>query len=149
MKRISSRYTAFQKKGIFAFMLICLLLSGAEGLIENQWPIRLTGMLVMAGLFCIITAKANVGLVDEVFDNENSLIIRLGARRETIFISEISTVNVSTFHRPPKVTVTLIRRKEFGNKFAFLPQINFPFSGGSPIVNDLSQRVCETRKSTV
>jgi hypothetical protein len=80
-------------------------------------------------------------LVDEVWDDGDTLVIKNRAEEERIALSDIKNVSYSPFMNPPRVTLSLRRPTVFGDEITFgAPMRIVPFST-SPIINDLIDRI--------
>jgi hypothetical protein len=87
-------------------------------------------------------------LVDEVWDDGNSLIVKNKGVEERIPFSNIININYQSM-RPPRATLTLRQPSRFGTKIVFSPQTSLAFSLSefpahvfeNKIVNDLIQRI--------
>lgn len=85
-------------------------------------------------------------LVDEVWDDGDTLIIRNRNQEERVALWEISNVSYSIFVNPPRVTILLRRPSIFGKEISFSPPATFwPFSR-SPIVVELIERIDAKRR---
>ena len=89
--------------------------------------------------------KVISGLVDEVVDEGDALLVRNDHREERISLSDIAKVRYGSLFNPGKVTLTLSKPGAFGTEIAFLPPTRFfPFAG-SPAIQGLIKRVEATR----
>ena len=82
-------------------------------------------MILMAPLTAIIfygaVKKVALDLVEEVFDQGDSLLVRNKGREERIPLSDISEVS----YMASRVTLTLKKSSTFGAEIAFLPKTGF------------------------
>jgi len=85
-------------------------------------------------------------LVDEVWDDGDSLIVKNRGEEERIALADIKNVNYSPFLHPPRVVLSLRRNTAFGDQIAFCAPVRFvPFSS-SPVINDLINRIDAARQ---
>jgi hypothetical protein len=84
-------------------------------------------------------------LVDEVFDDGEHLVVRRGAQRERISLSDIAEVT-EFFRNPRRVTLKLVKPGTLGREITFVPAGKFwnQFSS-SPIARELNQRAAAAR----
>jgi len=84
-------------------------------------------------------------LVDEVWDNGDTLVVKNRGQEQRIALSDIKNVSYSPFINPPRVTLSLRRPTVFGDQITFSAPVRLvPFST-SPVINDLIERVDRAR----
>jgi hypothetical protein len=152
MRRISSGMTFFYKRIFpflwFGFLLVFIvvsLLAGPQPDAASALPF-LIGPLAMAFVGYLIFKKLIFDLVDEVFDEGDSLLVRNGTQQEHIALSDIMNVNYSPLVSPPRVTLSLRRPSSFGDKITFCAPVRFIPFATSPVIDDLIQRVDAARR---
>jgi hypothetical protein len=147
-RRISSRSTVVVKRVypilfvagvvlIFAMPLIGALTSDQS---PPLWFLIPAGLLVFV-VGWLIMKKLISGLVDEVFDEGDALLVKNNHREERIALSDIAGIRYGSLFNPGKVTVILRKPGIFGAEIGFLPPTRFfPFAG-SPVIRDLTKRI--------
>lgn len=154
MRRISSRYTFFYKRVFPALWCGGLIVIGAIAAYaamtkpsgKSFWPffIVLPIMLVLGYRFM---NKFVFDLVDEVWDDGNSLLVKNGGQSEHVALADITNVNYMTTMNPPRVVLSLRRKTLLGEQIAFCaPVYLVPFSS-SPAINDLIERIDRARRA--
>ena len=98
-------------------------------------------MILMAPFTAIISygaiKKVALELVDEVFDEGNSLLVRDKGQEERISLSDISSVS----YMASRVTLTLRKSSIFGAEIAFLPKTGFATFIKSAEMKDLIKKI--------
>ena len=85
-------------------------------------------------------------LVDEVWDDGDSLIVKNRGEEQRIALDDIKNVSYSPFMNPPRVVLSLRQPGVLGNQIAFCaPQRFMPFSR-SPIMDELIDRIDAARQ---
>ena len=154
MRRISSKMTFYYKRVypflFFGFILVFAAMPLISGLSLGQ--VSTAPFYIAPAIFAVLgyllIKKFFFGIVDEVFDVENALIIKNGNQEERIPLADIVNVNYSSmFIRPARVTLLLRRPGNFGNEITFAPPglINFLPFVKSPVVEELIQRIDAAR----
>jgi hypothetical protein len=101
----------------------------------------------MAVFGFFIMKKLVFDLVDEVWDDGNSLVVKNGGREQRIALTDIKNVSYSPFVNPPRATLSLRQPTVFGDQITFAAPVRFvPFST-SPIINDLIDRIDRARQT--
>lgn len=127
MKAISFKNSALFKRGIWltAAALVVFVVAPAAldgNLWRNPLPSAIAGGILCTALVYFFWKTQIHRLADEVLDCQDSLKVRRGRMEDTIPLSGISAVDVSSsggFHR---VTVRLRERSKLGGRIEFLPQ---------------------------
>jgi hypothetical protein len=151
MRRISSKMTFFYKRIFPAFWFGFLILFIAiplffGGTRDAPSPFFLIVPLIMFGFGYFVMKKLVFDLVDEVWDDGETLLIKNRGREERIALRDIKNVSHSTVINPPRVTLSVRQPTTFGDQIAFVAPVRFvPFST-SPIINDLIERVDHARQ---
>jgi hypothetical protein len=146
MTKISSGMMTFHKKifpaiwfGFLGVFFLVGVLTGAAG--ESAHFLIVPLVMGLSGF--ILMKKLLWNLVDEVWDCGDYLLIRNGDEEESIQLSNIMNISVSTATNPPRITLRLTHPSRFGNEIAFSPLMKFtlnPFAK-NPIAEDLTARV--------
>jgi hypothetical protein len=152
MRRISSKMTFFYKRIFpvfwFGFLILFIAIPLFFGGAQNgppPFPFLIVPLIMMAfGYF--VMKKLVFDLVDEVWDDGETLLIRNGGQEERVALRDIKNVSYSTVINPPRVTLSVRQPTTFGNQIAFVAPVRFvPFTT-SPIINDLIERVDHARQ---
>jgi hypothetical protein len=149
---LSFKSTALFKRGVWlsaaallAFVIAPAALSGE--LRSNPLPSVIAVSLALAAVVYFFWTTQAHRLADEVLDGEDSLKVRRGRIEETIPLSSVSAVDVTSrggFHR---ITIRLRRRTKLGRQIEFLPQAS---RWSNPVaikalVLDLAERARQAR----
>jgi hypothetical protein len=155
MIRISSRSTFFYKRIFpiiwFGFLAFFVCIGGANVIGKQQFvdliPL-IVGPLVMAIFGYFIMKLLVFDLVDEVWDCDESLLIRNKGREYQFPVSEFMSVGYTGFMNPPRITLSLRESSEdLGTEIAFIPPFRlFPYSM-PPLARDLMMRIDEARRA--
>jgi hypothetical protein len=146
MTKISSGMMTFHKKvfpAIWFGFLGLFLVVGTLTKASTESPLFLIVPLMMGFFGFILMKNLLWNLVDEVWDCGDYLLIRNGDDEESIQLSNIMNISVSTATNPPRITLRLTYPSRFGNEIAFSPLMKFtlnPFAK-NPIAEDLIARV--------
>ena len=97
--------------------------------------------VVMAGLGYVLFKNFIWPLADEVWDDGDTLIVRIGNQEERIALSEISDVSYSTYKNVPRVTLMLRQPSIFGPEIVFAPPATLLPFAGNPIIDELIERI--------
>jgi hypothetical protein len=129
---------------LILFIGVPLVLSLARNTAPPPPPFFIVPAIMIAAGYFVMKRLVFV-LVDEVWEDDNSLLIRNRGEEERVAFSDIKNVSYSPFVNPPRVTLSLRRSSVFGDDITFNAPIRFvPFSR-SPIVLDLIDRVDRAR----
>jgi hypothetical protein len=147
MRRISSRMTLFYERVFpaiwfgFLILFIAIPLVSSAGRSETPPLPFFIGPVVMMIFGYFIMKKLVFDLVDEVWDDGDSLLIKNRGEQQRLALSDIKNVSYSPYMNPPRVTLSLRRPTVFGDEITFnAPMRIVPFSK-SPLVADLIDRI--------
>jgi hypothetical protein len=151
MRRISSRGTFWYKRVFPAFWFGFLVLFIGIPLFFNRgghsppFPFLVIPLImIVVGFF--IMKKLLFDLVDEVWDDGDTLLVKNRGQEERIVLSDIKNVSYSPFVNPPRVTLSLRRPTIFGEQISFGAPVRFiPFTT-SPAIDDLIDRIDAARQ---
>ncbi|HEY3645017.1 MAG TPA: hypothetical protein VGM16_06725 [Gammaproteobacteria bacterium] len=155
-KRISSSATGFYKRA-FTPLWICLLILTLVILVsaDQRAPgIPLVVFLVpvlMMVLGYFLFRKLFAGLMDEVWDNGDELIVVNDGHAEHVPFIDIINVNYSGLTNPKRVTLSLRHAGRLGERIAFIPAISlfWPMNlTTAPLVEDLIKRADAARQKS-
>jgi hypothetical protein len=152
MRRISSRMTFFNKRVFpvlwFGFLILFIAGPLVSSVVRNTAPPPLPFFIVpiimiAAGYFWM--KRLIFVLVDEVWEDGNSLLIKNRGEEERVALSDIKNVSYSPFMNPPRVTLSLRRSTAFGDEITFTAPVRFVPLAQSPVIQDLIDRVDHAR----
>ena len=156
MRRISSRMTFFYKRvfpviwfGFLALFIAVPFFSFSNAGHSAMPPLEFfIGPAIMAIVGYFVLKKLVFDLVDEVWDDGASLLIRNRGDEARVNLSDIKNVSYSPFINPPRVTLSLRTPTVFGDEITFNAPTRFmPFSP-SPIIKELINRIDLARRRT-
>ena len=96
---------------------------------------------IMAVVGYFLMKKLVFVLVDEVWDDGDSLVIKNRGEEERIALSDVKNVSYSPFMNPPRVTLSLRRSTAFGNEITFNAPTRMVLFSKSPIIGNLIDRI--------
>jgi hypothetical protein len=152
MRRISSKMTFFYKcvfpvfwfGFLILFMAVPLLIPGGRRA-ETPFPFVIVP-LAMMGFGYFIMRKLVFDLVDEVWEDGDSLVVKNRGQEEHIALSDIKNVDYAELINPPRVTIVTRTPTTFGDKIVFVaPARFFPWLR-SPLIDDLIDQVDQARQ---
>jgi hypothetical protein len=152
MRRVSSKMTFFNKRVFpaiwFGFLIVFIgiaLFSGAGRNAASPLPF-LIAPAIMIVFGYVIMKKLVFDLVDEVWDDGDSLVVKNRGEEQRIALGDIKNLSYSPFMNPPRVTLSLRRPTVFGEQITFSAPVRLvPFST-SPVINDLIDRIDQARR---
>ena len=157
-KRISSGATGFYKNGlplVWLGIVAVLLIVGTAGILTNIIPRRgwppffiLPPVFTLVGL---LMRRSFRDLLDEVYDAGDHLILLNHRETETVPLTNIMNVSVTTMPNPPRITLRLVKPGRFGPEVSFLTVRDFPLNPFAriPIADDLIVRVDRARSRRI
>jgi hypothetical protein len=146
MRRISSGMTFANKRVFpaiwFGFLILFIAVPLVSSAGRNAPPLPFfIGPVIMMIFGYFIMKKLVFDLVDEVWDDGDSLLIKNRGEQQRLALSDIKNVSYSPYMNPPRVTLSLRRPTVFGDETTFsAPMRIVPFSK-SPMVADLIDRI--------
>ena len=152
MRRISSKTTFFNKRVFpaiwFGFLIVFVGLSVFAAAQRNSTPpvpiLIIPAIMAVGGYF--IMKRLVFDLVDEVWEDGDSLIVKNRGEEQRIALSDIKNVSYSPYMNPPRVTLSLRRPTAFGEQITFAAPVRFIPFATSPLINDLIDRVDAARQ---
>ncbi len=150
MRQISSSATVFYKRVFpamwFGFIGL-IFFGGLVGALKDGRGFGFSLLPLGMAAFGFIIMKIFVwDLVDEVWDDGDSLVIRNNGREARIDLLNIININHTTFTNPPRVSLTLRAPCEFGRIVKFSPPKRFLGFSEHPVVAELVQRIDNKRQ---
>ena len=152
MRRISSKATFFNKRIFpvlwFGFIALFFAFPFFVGHRQNSTPpiafLFFPAIMALVGFF--VMKKLVFDLVDEVWDDGDSLVVKNGGQEQRISLGDIKNVNYAPYMNPPRVTLMLRRPTLFGDQITFSAPIRLIPLSTSPIINDLIDRIDAARQ---
>lgn len=150
MRRISSDLTFFHKRifpflwfGILGLILVVGLKDGGKLL-----PIVLIPIVMM--LFGYVVMRILIfGLLDEVLDDGDALVLRNGGQEERVAFTDIRSVDYRGVVRPQRVVLSLKRPTIFGDKVVFAaPTSMLPFMKSEDVTTLIAKVERARQKAT-
>jgi hypothetical protein len=150
MRLISSSGTFFYKRvfpAIWFGFIGLFFFGGLVGAIRDGGGFGfLLFPLGMAAFGFVIMRFFVWNLVDEVWDDGESLVVKNKGREARIDLLNIININHSSFTNPPSVSLTLRAPCEFGRIVKFSPPRKFLGFSEHPVVTELVQRLDRKRQ---
>ncbi|WP_266172113.1 hypothetical protein [Dyella subtropica] len=154
MRRLSSPSTFFYKRVFpvlwlaFVAVFMAIMLFGADLRRQDIWPF-LCLPLLMSGTFGFLFWKLISDLVDEVWLDGASLLVKNRDEQARIDLSQVMNVNATEMVNPRRVTVMLRGDSRFGRNITFIPASPRGFFTAfkmDPIAADLIEKVDAARR---
>ncbi len=130
MKQLTSRATYYQKRIFPAFwfgflgLFVCgALLTGAVN--SSLGIIFIAVPASMAAIGYFIMRKLVFNLIDEVYDEGETLLFREKGKEVRVSLADIKNVSYSWRMSPPRVTLSIRYMTELGDKITFSPPASF------------------------
>ncbi len=124
MKKLTSNSTFFNKRvfpviwfGILALAVVLPQLSGGKNAPE---PIFFIFPVLMAVFGYFIMKKLVFDLIDEVYDEGDTLLFKNGGKEVRVHLRDIKNVSYQTMINPARVTINLRYETELGKDLSFL-----------------------------
>jgi hypothetical protein len=152
MKRISSSWTFFYKRVFptiwFGFCLLFLIVPWLVISTSSQPPpipfFFVPAFMIIIGFF--VMRKLVFDLVDQVWDDGDSLLVRNRGEEQRVALADIKNVSYTQFMNPPRVVLSLRRNTAFGDQIAFCAPLRFKLFSSSPVISDLIDRIDAARQ---
>jgi len=157
MRKISSNQTFWYKKIFpvmwFGFLTLMFATIGLSMQRSGDFVVAPLIVLPVLAIFGYCLMRVLVfDLADEVWDDDNSLVVKNGTIEERIPLSNIANISYQS-SRPPRATLTLGEPCRLGKKIVFSPLASVAFSFSdfpkrlfeNQIVNELIERVAATK----
>jgi hypothetical protein len=130
MKQLTSRVTYYQKKifPIIWFGILGLIVCGAivTGAVKSGPGIMF--ILVPASMAVIgylVMKKLVFDLIDEVYDEGDTLLFREKGKEVRVSLADIKNVSYSWRMSPPRITLSIRYMTELGDELTFSPPASF------------------------
>lgn len=155
MRLISSKWTFFYKRVFPVIFFGFLVVFVGVGLFANSRsnsaldniPFLIVPIFMMV-IVIIISKKLIFDLVDEVWEDGDTLVVKNAGQEQRIALADIKNVNYSPLISPPRVTLSLRRPTVFGDQVTFCAPLRLVPLAPSPVITDLIERVDRARESS-
>ncbi len=152
MKKLSSRSTFFLKRifpalwfGFIIFFVSVALFAESEGIHSNDMVMVFFTAVFMAAIGFIIMKNLVFDLMDEAYDEGSSLLFKNKGKSVRINLTDIKNVSYTVLINPPRVTLSLRHKTEFGHEITFSPPASLiPFKKNKDIM-ELIDRIDRAR----
>ncbi len=150
MKKLTSENTFFYKKvfpsiwfGFLAFFSIIFLYISDD---NGPGPVFIMVPVFMAVFGFFLMKLLVFDLIDEVYDDGDTLLFRNSGKEVRVNLSDIKNVSYQTMLKPPKVTLSLRHETDLGTELSFSPPKNLrPFKKNQDI-EELIDRIDQARR---
>ncbi len=108
--------------------------------------------VAMAVVGYVLFRRLLFDLVDEVWDDGDTLIVKNAGVEERVPLKSIINIGYSLLTNPERVTLTLRDAGPFGKEITFMPlprPFSFRWPSRNPIIDELIERVDQARRRTV
>jgi len=154
MRRLSSSFTFFYKRvfpvlwlgGVAVFLLVMLANPPRQG--GPAFPFLFVPALMLVLGFALMR-KLVFDLVDEVWLDGESLLVKNRQQEIRIALYDVLNVNSTTLTNPRRISLRLRADSRFGRDIAFMPNSPRGLFGAfrsDPIADELIQRVDAARQ---
>jgi hypothetical protein len=153
MKRISSFWTALLKRVFplvfFAVLAIVAAQAVAEGKLSTD-PAFFLGSALAAGFVYLLWRVLVSDLADEVLDFGDHLLVRRGALKERVYLSNIVKVDTSFNTNPERMTLHLVEAGRLGRLITFSPAPGKSLNplARNPLAEELMSRAQKARSKS-
>jgi|WetSurMetagenome_2_1015567.scaffolds.fasta_scaffold304278_1 hypothetical protein len=139
MKKLTSKTTFLYKKlfpfiwfGFLAIFLCVGLFANTNGNGPGLMFLVIPLGMIVFGYF--LMKKLVWDLIDEVYDEETSLLFRNGGKEIRVNLKDIKNVSYTTMINPPRVTLTIRYPTDLGDELSFSPPASWiPFKKNKDI----------------
>jgi hypothetical protein len=150
MKKLSSRSTFFFKRifpvilfGFIIFFILTAVFVDRRDRTADVMIFVVPVFMAVVGYF--IMKNLVFDLIDEVYDEGSTLLFKNNGKTVRINLTDIKNVSYSVMVNPPRVTISLRHKTEFGDELSFSPPASLiPFKKNSDIT-ELIDRVDKAR----
>jgi hypothetical protein len=150
MKKLSSKSTFFYKRifpaiwfGFLGIFILTVLFADRNGSSEDIMIFVVP--VIMAAIGYFIMKNLVFDLMDEVYDEGSSLLFKNNGKTVRVNLTDIKNVSYTVVINPPRVTLNLRCKTEFGDEISFSPPGSLiPFKKNKDIV-ELIDRIDRAR----
>jgi hypothetical protein len=122
----------------------CAVRAYAVGPVSPIPALIVPTIMFVVGFF--LMKKFVFDLADEVWEDNDVLIVKNRGQEQRIALRDIKNVSYSPMMSPPRVILSLRRPTVFGGQIAFCAAVRFVPFATSPIVDDLIDRIDTARQ---
>jgi len=152
MRRISSSMTFFYKRVFpllwFGFLLIFMFVSvflAPHADFSATLPfVFVPAAMMIFGIY--LMKKLVFDLVDEVWEDNEALLVKNAGQQQTIAFTDIKNVSYASMTSPPRVTLSLRQPSVFGDQIVFCAPVRLLPLASSPVIDDLINRIDRARQ---
>lgn len=152
MKKLSSRSTFFYKRifpviwfGFIGLFLFSALYADRRHSNSGADVMLFIVPVLMTVIGYFIMKNLVFDLIDEVYDEGASLLFKNNGKTVRVNLTDIKNVSYSVMVNPPRVTISLRHKTEFGDELSFSPPGSLiPFKK-NPDITDLINRIDRAR----
>jgi len=150
MKKLTSRATFYQKKifPVVWFGILGLIVCGAlvTGTVKSGPGIIFVLVpAFMAAVGYLIMKKLVFDLIDEVYDEGETLLFREKGKEVRVSLADIKNVSYSSMMSPPRVTLSIRYMTELGDELSFSPSASFIPLRKNKDIEELIDRIDKAR----
>ncbi len=150
MKKLTSKSTFLNKRifpaiwfGFLGFFMLTAFFASPQNNGQNIMFIVMPIVVAIFGYF--IMKKLVFDLIDEVYDEGSSLLFKNKGKEVRVNLKDIKNVSYSTMISPPRVTLSIRYKTEFGDELSFSSPMSFiPFKKNLDI-EELIDRIDKAR----
>jgi hypothetical protein len=150
MKKISSKTTFFHKRifpviwfGFIGFFILTGLFADSKDRTADIMIMVVPALMAVIGYF--VMKFLIFDLIDEVYDEGSSLLFKNKGKTVQVNLTDIKNVSYSVAVNPPRVTISLRCKTEFGDELSFSPPASLiPFKRNKDIL-ELIDRIDRAR----
>jgi len=150
MKKLSSKSTFFLKRIFpllwFGFIVFSIMIGFFAPSQDKAETIMIfVGPAFMAVIGYFLMKNLIFDLIDEVYDEGSTLLFKNNGKTVRVNLTDIKNVSYSVVINPPRVTISLRHKTEFGDELTFSPPSSLiPFKKNKDIV-ELIDRIDRAR----
>jgi len=153
MRRISSRLTWLYKwvfPALWFGFLAIFFASSVFGQTAGKGPpdpFFFIVPILMAVFGYFLMRKFVFDLVDDAFDDGDTLVVKKRGREDCIKLSDIKNVNYTPMMSPPRVTLTLRKASIFGDTVSFCAPLQAFLLSNHPVIDAWIEHVDAVREA--
>jgi hypothetical protein len=151
MKKLTSKATFFHKRIFpliwFGFLGVFICIGVFSNVSQNGPGLIILVVPIGMAIFGYFIMKKLVwDLIDEVYDEDSSLLFRNGNQEVRVYLKDVKNVSYSTMTNPPRVTLSIRYKTALGDELTFSPPASWvPFKKNEDIER-LIDRIDEARR---